>query len=86
MVTMWTLTIKSRGRIPLPKDVVEHLGVGPGDEIEFELLPGGRGALMRAKPSKKINDSLGLLASQTKEAVTIDDINKAAQKGKAGKK
>ena len=49
---MWTLTVGSRGRITLPKDLLQHLGVGPGDEIEFELLPDGSGALMRGKTTK----------------------------------
>jgi AbrB family looped-hinge helix DNA binding protein len=49
---MWTLTVRSRGRITLPKDLLEHLGVGPGDEIEFELLPDAQAALMWGKPSK----------------------------------
>jgi bifunctional DNA-binding transcriptional regulator/antitoxin component of YhaV-PrlF toxin-antitoxin module len=49
---MWTLTVRSRGRITLPKDLLQHLGVGPGDEIEFELLPNGQGALMWGKRTK----------------------------------
>ncbi len=49
---MWTLTVRSRGRITLPEDLLQHLGVGPGDEIEFELLPDGSGALMRGKTTK----------------------------------
>jgi len=49
---MWTLTVGSRGRITLPKDLLKHLGVGPGDEIEFELLPDSQAALMWGKPSK----------------------------------
>ena len=49
---MWTLIVGSRGRITLPKDLLKHLGVGPGDEIEFELLPDAQAALMWGKPSK----------------------------------
>jgi bifunctional DNA-binding transcriptional regulator/antitoxin component of YhaV-PrlF toxin-antitoxin module len=49
---MRKLTVRSRGRITLPKDLLQHLGVGPGDEIEFELLPDAQAALMLGKPSK----------------------------------
>jgi AbrB family looped-hinge helix DNA binding protein len=49
---MWTVTVRSRGRITVPKDLLQHLGVGPGDEIEFELLPDGQGALPRGKTTK----------------------------------
>jgi hypothetical protein len=36
----------------LPKELLPQLGVGPGDEIYFELLPDGQGALMWGKPWK----------------------------------
>jgi AbrB family looped-hinge helix DNA binding protein len=49
---MWTVTVRSRGRITLPKELLPQLGVGPGDEIYFELLPDGQGALMWGKPWK----------------------------------
>jgi bifunctional DNA-binding transcriptional regulator/antitoxin component of YhaV-PrlF toxin-antitoxin module len=58
--SMWTLTISSRGRITLPKDLLMHLGVGPGDEIDFELLADGPAALMRGKPSKTTANDPGL--------------------------
>jgi bifunctional DNA-binding transcriptional regulator/antitoxin component of YhaV-PrlF toxin-antitoxin module len=46
---MWTVTVRSRGRITLPKDLLQQLGVGPVDEIEFEFLPDNQGTLMRGK-------------------------------------
>jgi AbrB family looped-hinge helix DNA binding protein len=56
---MWTVTVRSRGRITLPKDLLQHLGVGPGDEIEFELLPDGQAALIRGKPAKSTANGTG---------------------------
>jgi AbrB family looped-hinge helix DNA binding protein len=56
---MWRLTVRSRGRITLPKDLLQHLGVGPGDEIEFELLPDGQSALIRGKPAKSTANGPG---------------------------
>jgi AbrB family looped-hinge helix DNA binding protein len=49
---MRTYKVDSRGRITLPKHIREHLGVGPGDRIEFELMRDGQGVLIWAKPSK----------------------------------
>jgi len=49
---MWTLTVSSRGRITLPNDLLQYLGVGPGDEVEFELLPNGQAALMWGRTTK----------------------------------
>jgi hypothetical protein len=45
------------------------------------LLPGGKGDLKAARPSKKINGFLGLLAGRTKKAATLDEINEAAAEG-----
>jgi bifunctional DNA-binding transcriptional regulator/antitoxin component of YhaV-PrlF toxin-antitoxin module len=56
---MWTLTVRSRRRITLPKDLLQHLGVGPGDESEFELLPDGQAALMWGKPAKITENNSG---------------------------
>jgi AbrB family looped-hinge helix DNA binding protein len=56
---MWRVTVRTRGRITLPKDLLQHLGVGPGDEIEFELLPDGQSALIRGKPLKSTANGRG---------------------------
>jgi len=83
---MRTYKVDSRGRITLPKYVREHLGVGPGDSIEFELSSDGKGALMRGASSNKKNSLLGVLAGRTKGAATIDKDNKAWSKGRPDKK
>lgn len=41
------LQISSTGRVALTKEIMDHLGVKPGDELELELLP-GRQAMIRA--------------------------------------
>lgn len=83
---MRTLTVTLRGQITFRKEVLQHLGIKPGEKIELELLPGGQGVLKAARPSKKIDGFLGLLAGRTKKTATIDQINKAAEDGWAGKK
>jgi bifunctional DNA-binding transcriptional regulator/antitoxin component of YhaV-PrlF toxin-antitoxin module len=83
---MKTLSVTSRGQVTFRKEVLQHLGIAPGDKIELELLPGGRGVLRAARPRKKINGFLGLLAGRTKKTVTIEEINEAIEKGWAGKK
>ena len=65
---MRTYKVDPRGRITLPKYVRQHLGVGPGDQIEFELLPDGGGVLMRAKPPKEVNGLANTLAEWTEES------------------
>jgi hypothetical protein len=61
-------------------------GIEPGEKIELELVPGGRGVLRALRPSKKIDGFLGLLAGKTKTTATIDQINEAAEEGWARRK
>lgn len=42
---MTELTLTSGGRVTLTQDLLEHLGVGPGDQLDLELLPNGQVAL-----------------------------------------
>jgi bifunctional DNA-binding transcriptional regulator/antitoxin component of YhaV-PrlF toxin-antitoxin module len=86
MIAMKTLTVTSRGQVTFRKEILQHLGIQPGEKIELELLPGGRGVLKASRPSKKINGFLGLLAGRTKKTASIDQINQAAEEGWAGRK
>ena len=83
---MKTLTVTTRGQVTFRKEILQHLGIQPGEKIEIELLPGGRGVLTAARPAKKINGFLGLLAGRTKKTASIDQINQAAEEGWAGRK
>lgn len=80
------LTVTARGQVTFRKEVLQHLGIKSGQKIELELLPGGRGMLKAAKPSGTIGDFIGVLKEKTKKIATIEEINKAAARGWAGKK
>jgi bifunctional DNA-binding transcriptional regulator/antitoxin component of YhaV-PrlF toxin-antitoxin module len=81
---MKTLTVTARGQVTFRKEVLKHLGIEPGEKIELELLPGGRGVLKAARPAKKIDDFLGFLAGRTTRAATLEEIDEAAQAGWSG--
>ena len=81
-----TLTVTARGQVTFRKDVLQHLGIKPGDKIELDLLPDGRGVLKAARPAGTIKDFVGLLAGRTKKVATIEEINEAAARGWAGNK
>ena len=83
---MATLTVTARGQVTFRKEVLQHLGIKPGGKIELGLLPDGRGILRAARPTRKVDEFIGLLARRTKKIATIDEINKAAASGWAGKK
>ena len=83
---MVTLTVTARGQVTIRKEVLQHLGIRPGDKIELDLLPGGRGILKAARPAGTIKGFVGLLAGRTKKIASIDEINAATAQGWAGKK
>ena len=78
---MATLTVTSRGQVTFRKDVLQHLGIGPGEKIALDKLPGGRIALKAERPCGKIDGFLGLLSKKTRKTATIDEINEAAAAG-----
>jgi len=78
---MTMLTVTARGQVTFRKDVLQHLGIQPGDKIELDKLPDGRVTLKAARPAGAIDDFLGLLAGKTKKVATLDEINDAAAAG-----
>lgn len=83
---MATLTVTAKGQVTFRKDVLQHLGIKPGEKIELDLLPDGRGLLKAARPSGTIKGFVGLLAGKTRKVATIEEINRATAQGWAGKK
>lgn len=82
---MAILTVTARGQVTFRKDVLQHLGIRPGEKIELDLLPDGRGILKAARLTGTIDGFVGLLAGRTKKVASIEEINAAAAQGWAGK-
>lgn len=82
---MTTLTVTARGQVTFRKDVLQHLGIRPGDKIELDLLPDGRGLLKAARVTGTIDGFVGLLAGRTRKVATIEEINAVAAQAWAGK-
>jgi len=81
---MTTLSVTSRGQVTFKKEVLQHLGIKPGEKIELDLLPDGRGVLRAARQSGTMADFIGLLAGRTTKVATIEEINAASAEGWAG--
>lgn len=77
---MSTLKITSKGQVTLRKDLLAHLGVGPGETVEIDMLAEGR-IVIRAAPSGRINEVFGMLSGQDGPSLSIDDINEIAREG-----
>ena len=80
------LTVTTRGQVTFRKDVLQHLGIRPGDKIELDFLPDSRGVLKAARPAGTIASFVGLLAGRMQKVATIEEINEASAQGWAGKK
>jgi AbrB family looped-hinge helix DNA binding protein len=83
---MSTLTVTAKGQVTLRKDVLEHLGVQPGEKITVNKLPDGKIEVRAARPTGKISDVFGLLKRKGGPSLTIDEMNKIAARGWAGKR
>ncbi len=83
---MTTLTVTAKGQVTLKKDVLEHLGVRPGDKIAVEKLGPGRVEVRAAKPAGRISDAFGMLKRKNGPKLTIEQMNEIIADGWAGKR
>lgn len=83
---MATLTVTSRGQVTFRREILNHLGIKPGDRIELDLLPNGQAALKAERPATaRIEDLFGCLAGKTTKVATLEEIEQAISDGWAGK-
>jgi bifunctional DNA-binding transcriptional regulator/antitoxin component of YhaV-PrlF toxin-antitoxin module len=79
-----TLTITAKGQVTLRRELLRHLGVQPGDQIEVSTLPGGRIEVRAAQRSGSIEAFIGRLAGRTARVASLDEIQEAAAAGSHG--
>ena len=81
---MSTLTVTAKGQVTLRKDVLEHLGVRPGDRIDVTKLPDGR-VEVRAASTGEISALFGMLKKEGGPTLTIDEMNEITEQGWSGR-
>ena len=81
---MPSLAVTIKGQITLKRDLLQHLGIRPGERVELDKLPGGELRMRAAQSNGTIDSFLGVLAGQTDKVATIEEINEAAAAGWAG--
>ncbi|WP_225766964.1 AbrB/MazE/SpoVT family DNA-binding domain-containing protein [Inquilinus sp. Marseille-Q2685] len=81
---MTLLTVTTKGQVTLRKELLQHLGVAPGDKITVDLLPDGRAEIRSAKASGTIEDFFGCLAGPGTPRLSIEEINEATAAAWAG--
>jgi AbrB family looped-hinge helix DNA binding protein len=83
---MQTLTVTAKGQVTLRKDLLKHLGVQPGEKITVDKLPDGRIEVKAARPTGKISDVFGFLKKENGPSLSIEEMNRIAAGGWAGKR
>ena len=78
------LTTTSKGQLTLKRDLLQHLGISPGERLEFEKLPNGEVRIRAARPDGSIEAVFGLLAGKTDKVATLEDMQEAIAGGWAG--
>ena len=81
---MTSLTVTAKGQVTLKRDLLQHVGVKPGERIEFEKVAGGELRVRASRPTGSIDAFLGLLAGKTTKVATVEEMNEAAAAGWAG--
>jgi bifunctional DNA-binding transcriptional regulator/antitoxin component of YhaV-PrlF toxin-antitoxin module len=75
---MSTLTVTIRGQVTFRKEVLQHLGIRPGEKIELDLLPGGKAELKAARTGGTFRQLRGFLKGKTNGArLSIEELNEA---------
>jgi AbrB family looped-hinge helix DNA binding protein len=79
------LTVTAKGQVTLRREVLEHMGIGPGDRLEVDLLPGGR---VQVSPRRggPIGSLFGMLRRPGQRVATLEQIEAAAARGWSGER
>ena len=83
---MSTLTVTAKGQVTLRKDLLDHLGVHPGEKIAVDKLPDGRIEVKAARPDGKISDVFNFLRKKGRPSLSIEEMNRIAARGWARKR
>jgi len=83
---MNALTVTSKGQVTLRKDVLQHLGVNPGDKIIVDKLPDGRIEVRASVQQGNISDTFNVLKAPDQPVLSIKELDTLAQQGWASRR
>jgi bifunctional DNA-binding transcriptional regulator/antitoxin component of YhaV-PrlF toxin-antitoxin module len=81
-----TLKITSKGQVTFRKEVLDQLGVRPGDRVTVEFVAPGRVEVMAARPEAKLERFVGCLKKPESRTLSVEDMGEIVRKAWAGKK
>lgn len=53
-VEMWMQEVPANGRITIPEELLQHLGIVPGEQVDIEMVPGG--ALLLSATTRQVKN------------------------------
>ena len=85
---MASVAVTVKGQVTLKRDLLQHLGVQPGERIELEKLPGGELRIRATRPAGTIDHFFqtvdAKVKTKRKKPLTIEEMNTIATAGWAG--
>jgi bifunctional DNA-binding transcriptional regulator/antitoxin component of YhaV-PrlF toxin-antitoxin module len=83
---MASLAVTIKGQVTLKRDLLQHLGIKPGERADFEKLPGGELRVRAARARGSIDSFLHALDGKVKmkKPLSIEAMNRIATAGWAG--
>lgn len=85
---MSNLTVTAKGQVTLRKDLLNHLGIGPGEKVAVSKLPGGAIEIRAERATGRISDVFGMLKGKgrRRRPLTIEEMQKITENAWAGKR
>ncbi|HVY16162.1 MAG TPA: AbrB/MazE/SpoVT family DNA-binding domain-containing protein, partial [Rhodopila sp.] len=82
-ILLTSLTVTAKGQVTLKRDLLQHLGIKPGERVDFEKLPGGELRVRATRATGTIDGFLHSLDGKVKlrKPLSIEDINRIAAAG-----
>ena len=78
---MPSATLTSKGQITIPKEIRDHLGVEPGDRLNFNI--GSEGGVTVEPETIDVRSLRGMLKSRNH--VSLEGMDKAIRRGASGR-
>jgi AbrB family looped-hinge helix DNA binding protein len=82
---MTQLTVTAKGQITLRKDILEHLGVRPGEKLAVDKLPDGR-VQLKTQGAGRISDAFDFLKRPGQRRLSLEDIKEISARAWAGER
>ena len=83
VVSRWrsNLKVTAKGQVTLPRAVLDHLGVMPGDKVSVSLLENERIEPVAAAARDDIKDLRGALRRSRQRPVSLEEMQEAIEAG-----